>query len=106
MTGRLRKVIRDSLRVVVVGGALLYVARGVAWTQVGKILQGANLALLLAVVALNACMMTLKAVRLQLLLTSTASLKACFLAKLTASAINNVVPFRGGDVARLWMLER
>jgi hypothetical protein len=34
------------------------------------------------------------------------SLTSCFLAKLTASAINNVVPFRGGDVARLWMLER
>src|SRR5205814_1951820 len=32
--------------------------------------------------------------------------KASFLAKLTASAINNVTPFRGGDVTRLWMLER
>jgi glycosyltransferase 2 family protein len=106
MTARFRKAALVSLRLVVVGGALAFVVRGVAWAQVGKTLQGASLPLLFAVVAVNACMMTLKAVRLQLLLTSTASLKACFLAKLTASAINNVVPFRGGDVARLWMLER
>ena len=95
-----------SLRLVVVAGALVFVLRGVAWAQVGKTLRGASLPLLVAVVAVNACMMTLKAVRLQLLLTSTASLKACLLAKVTASAINNVVPFRGGDLARLWMLER
>jgi uncharacterized protein (TIRG00374 family) len=106
MTDRFRKAALLSLRLVVVGGALAFVVRGVAWAQVGKTLQGASLPLLFAVVAVNACMMTLKAVRLQLLLTGTASLKACFLAKLTASAINNVVPFRGGDVARLWMLER
>ena len=106
MTARFRKAALASVRLVVVGGALAFVVRGVAWAQVGKTLQGASLPLLLAVVAVNAWMMTLKAVRLQLLLTSTASLKACFLAKLTASAINNVVPFRGGDVARLWMLER
>jgi uncharacterized protein (TIRG00374 family) len=106
MTARFRKAGLGSLRLVVVGGALVFVLRGVAWAQVGKTLGGASLPLLVAVVAVNACMMTLKAVRLQLLLTSMASLKACLLAKVTASAINNVVPFRGGDVARLWMLER
>jgi glycosyltransferase 2 family protein len=106
MTARFRKAALVSLRLIVMGGALAFVVHGVAWAQVRKTLQGASLALLVAVVAVNAGMMTLKAVRLQLLLTRTASLKACFLAKLTASAINNVVPFRGGDVARLWMLER
>jgi glycosyltransferase 2 family protein len=106
MTARFRKAALLSLRLGVVGGALVFVLRGVAWAQVGKTLRGASLPLLVAVVAVNTCMMILKAVRLQLLLTSTASLKACLLAKVTASAINNVVPFRGGDVARLWMLER
>jgi glycosyltransferase 2 family protein len=106
MTARFRKAALMSLRLLVLGGALVFVVRGVAWAQVGKTLQRASLGFLVAVVAVNACMMILKAVRLQLLLTSTASLKTCLLAKLTASAINNVVPFRGGDVARLWMLER
>ena len=106
MTARLRKAALVSLRLLVVGSALVFVVRGVAWAQVGKTLKGASLAFLVAVVAVNACMMVVKAVRLQLLLTSTASLKTCLLAKLTASAINNIVPFRGGDVARLWMLER
>ena len=50
--------------------------------------------------------MALKAARLRLLASRTASFKVSFLAKLTASAINNVTPLRGGDVTRVWMLER
>ena len=34
------------------------------------------------------------------------SLQLCLLANLTSSAINNITPLRGGDLARLWMLER
>ena len=48
-----------------------------------------------------------KAFRLRWLLTrERASFAACFLALLTSSAINNVVPLRGGDIARMWILQR
>lgn len=93
-------------RLAVVLAALLFLARGVAWRQVAAIVRDAKLSLLLAVIALNGTMMAVKAVRLRLLLGRGTSLAVCFLAKLSASAMNNVVPLRGGDVARLWMLER
>jgi uncharacterized protein (TIRG00374 family) len=106
MKGRLRGAARLVLRIVVIGAALIFLVRGVAWADVAEIWRGANVTLLIGVVAINGCMMVLKSVRLRLLLRRTPSFKACLLAKLTASAINNVMPFRGGDVARLWMLER
>ena len=106
MTTRLRAVAGPTLRLVVVGGAAWFLVRGLAWGRVAETLHGANLPLLVTVVALNAGMMALKAARLRLLLSRTVSFKASFLAKLTASAINNVTPFRGGDLTRLWMLER
>ena len=106
MTTRLRAVAGPALRLVVVGGAVWFLVRGLAWGRVADTLRGADVPLLVTVVALNAGMMTLKAARLRLLLSRTVSFKASFLAKLTASAINNVTPFRGGDVTRLWMLER
>jgi uncharacterized membrane protein YbhN (UPF0104 family) len=95
-----------ALRLGVLGAALWFVLRGVAWDAVLASLQGAQPVLLAGVVALNAAMMAVKAARLRLLLRRGASFRACLLAKLTASAVNNVVPFRGGDMARLWMLER
>jgi glycosyltransferase 2 family protein len=95
-----------ALRLGVVGAALWFVVRGVAWDVVAASLQNARPALLVAVVALNAAMMVVKATRLRLLLQGGASFRSCLLAKLTASAVNNVLPFRGGDMARLWMLER
>ena len=85
---------------------MLFLVRGLAWGRVADTLRGANLSLLAAVVALNAGMMALKAARLRVLASRAASFKVAFLAKLTASAINNVTPLRGGDVTRLWMLER
>jgi glycosyltransferase 2 family protein len=106
MRSGLRAAARSSLRLAVMVAALLFLARGVAWRDVAEVLRSASVPLLAAVVALNAGMMVLKAVRLRLLLGEIPSLTSCLLAKLTASAINNVVPFRGGDVARLWMLER
>jgi uncharacterized protein (TIRG00374 family) len=106
MKSGLRAATRTSLRLAVMAAALLFLARGVAWRDVAEVLRSASVPLLAAVVALNAGMLALKAVRLRLLLGEIPSLTSCLLAKLTASAINNVVPFRGGDVARLWMLER
>jgi uncharacterized protein (TIRG00374 family) len=50
--------------------------------------------------------MGVRAVRLRLLLRGVVGLLPCWLAKLTASAMNNVIPLRGGDMARLWMLQR
>ena len=95
-----------ALRLAVVGAAFLFLLKGVAWTEVTGTLRSTNVLLLLGVVAINGCMMVVKASRLRLLLERGPSFKSCFLAKLTTSAINNVVPFRGGDVARVWMLER
>ncbi|HXJ21274.1 MAG TPA: lysylphosphatidylglycerol synthase transmembrane domain-containing protein [Polyangia bacterium] len=101
-----KRVASAALRIGVVGAALWFVVRGVAWDAVAASLKQARPALLLGVVALNAAMMSVKAARLRLLLQGGASLRSCLLAKLTASAVNNVLPFRGGDMARLWMLER
>jgi uncharacterized protein (TIRG00374 family) len=78
----------------------------VAWAEVERTLRGANIFLLGGVVAINFGMMALKAARLRLLLGKVPLFSSCFLAKLTSSAINNVLPLRGGDMARLWMLER
>jgi uncharacterized membrane protein YbhN (UPF0104 family) len=86
--------------------ALAFLSRGIAWGRVAAILRGAALVPLIGVIALNAVLMTVKAVRLQGLLGRRASLSACFLAKLTTATINNVLPFRAGDIARVWMLER
>jgi hypothetical protein len=59
------------------------------------------------VVALNGGMLAVKAVRLcRLARPGALSFGAALRALLGASAINNVTPLRGGDVARLWMLER
>jgi hypothetical protein len=58
------------------------------------------------VIAMNACMMSLRALRLRTLLERKLSFGSAFVALLTSSAINNITPFRGGNVARLWMLER
>jgi uncharacterized protein (TIRG00374 family) len=106
MTPRIRATAGSALRLVVVGGAVLFLVRGLAWGRVSDTLRGANLSLLATVVALNAGMMALKAARLRVLASRKASFKVSFLAKLTASAINNVTPLRGGDVTRLWILER
>jgi glycosyltransferase 2 family protein len=95
-----------ALRVAVIAAAVVFLVRGVAWAEVAGILRGVNLPLLAGVVLVNGCMMTVKAGRLRLLLRGIPSFKSCFLTKLTTSAINNVMPFRGGDMARVWMLER
>jgi len=106
MTPTLRRAALVALRVVVIGAALLFLLRGVDWTEVRGTLRSTNLLLLASVVALNGGMMALKASRLRLLLGQAPSFRSCFLATLTTSAINNVVPLRGGDMARVWMLER
>jgi uncharacterized protein (TIRG00374 family) len=96
-----------ALRVIVFAAALLFLARGVAWRDVAATLRGASASALVGVIGLNAVMMAVKAARLRLLLPGARpSFRSCFLAKLTSSAINNVTPLRGGDVARVWMLER
>jgi uncharacterized protein (TIRG00374 family) len=97
---------RGILRLVTLIAACLYLSRDIAWRRVGEIMHGAAVVPLAGVVAINGIMMIVKAFRLKSLLRGRASLAACFLAKLTASTINNVAPFRAGDVARVWMLER
>jgi uncharacterized protein (TIRG00374 family) len=96
-----------ALRVVAVSLTGAFVVWGVRWRDVVESVRNVDGVLLLLVVAANACMMAVKAIRLRLLLgPRRASFGFCFLALLTSSAINNVAPLRGGDVARLWMLSR
>jgi hypothetical protein len=102
-----RRVGSPVLRVAVFGAAIALLARGIRWDDVRLCLREARPLLLVAVVALNATMMLVKSVRLRsLLVPARATTGACFRALLTSSALNNVLPLRGGDVARLWMLER
>jgi uncharacterized protein (TIRG00374 family) len=94
------------LRGLILSAALVFVAWGVRWHDMSDALRRAGFALPAVVVALNACMMSLRALRLRILLRGDLSFASSFVALLTSSAINNLTPFRGGNVARLWMLER
>lgn len=104
--GLVRRAGAIALRLAVLAGAVVFLGRGVAWRAVGQTLRGADLGLLGAVITLNGLMMAVRAARLQRLLPGAPPFLACFLAKLSASAINNLTPLRGGDVARVWMLNR
>jgi glycosyltransferase 2 family protein len=91
----------------VFSAAVALLVRGIRWGDVRLCLRDARPMLLVAVVALNAAMMFVKSVRLRYLLSpAEATTGASFRALLTSSALNNVLPLRSGDVARLWMLER
>jgi hypothetical protein len=65
MRSGLRAAARASLRLAVMVAALLFLAKGVAWRDVSEVLRSASVPLLAAVVALNAGMLALKAVRLR-----------------------------------------
>ncbi len=106
MKGRLWRAVLVALRLGIMAGALAFLVRGMAWSQIGSTLRGARLSLVAATVGLNGLLTLAKSMRLRLLLKRQASLPICFLANLTSSAINNITPLRGGDLARLWMLER
>ncbi|MES1165916.1 MAG: lysylphosphatidylglycerol synthase transmembrane domain-containing protein [Verrucomicrobiota bacterium] len=106
MRATTRRALWLAARVALVAAAFWFVLRGVNGAVVAATLRHARPGPLLAVVALNALVMGVRAVRLRLLLQRAVGLRACWLAKLTASAMNNVIPLRGGDMARLWMLKR
>ena len=94
------------LRGLVLALALVFVAHGVDWRDITHTLGRAGFALPAIVVVLNACMMGLRAMRLRVLLQGRITFTSAFAALLTSSALNNITPLRGGNVARLWMLER
>jgi uncharacterized protein (TIRG00374 family) len=103
---RFRRAASGIARLALAAGAVAFLARGVVWADVLDSLHDANLPLLGVVVAINAAMMAVKAIRLDVLLGGRPRFWSCLLVKVTASAINNVAPLRSGDVARVWMLER
>jgi glycosyltransferase 2 family protein len=94
------------LRAAVLAAALVFLGRGVEWHDIASAVKRAGVLVPAIVVALNACMMSLRALRLRVLLQQRLSFASAFTALLTSSALNNITPFRGGHVARLWMLER
>ena len=106
MRAATRRAVSLAARIVLVGAAFWFVLRGVNAAIIAATLRHAHPAPLVAVVALNALVMGVRAVRLRQLLQGAAGFRASWLAKLTASAMNNVIPLRGGDMARLWMLQR
>jgi uncharacterized membrane protein YbhN (UPF0104 family) len=86
--------------------AIALCARHLDWGEVLGTVRRARWDLLGAVVALNGLMMLIRAARVQLLLApARAPLGDLFLAVVTSSAINNLVPLRAGDLSRLYMLE-
>jgi uncharacterized protein (TIRG00374 family) len=95
-----------ALRGVVLSAALVFLVRGVSWHDMSGAIERAGFLLPAVVVAMNAGMMGLRALRLRLLLQRKIAFPSAFVTLLTSSAINNITPFRGGNVARLWMLER
>ena len=105
-TGRMGPWWGLGLRGLTLAAALVFLVRGVRWYDMGDTIRRAGFLLPSIVIAMNACMMSLRALRLRTLLERKLSFSSSFLALLTSSAINNITPFRGGNVARLWMLER
>ena len=95
-----------ALRGLTLAAAMVFLARGVRWHDMTDTITRAGFLLPAIIVAMNACMMSLRALRLRTLLERRLSSASAFQALLTSSAINNITPFRGGNVARLWMLER
>jgi uncharacterized protein (TIRG00374 family) len=94
------------LRGLTLAVTLVFLARGVRWHDMTDTISRAGFLLPSIVVVMNACMMSLRALRLRILLERKLSFPSSFVALLTSSAINNITPLRGGNVARLWMLER
>ncbi len=95
-----------GLRGLILSAALVFLVRGVHWHDMSGAIGRSGFLLPAVVVAMNACMMSLRALRLRILLQGNISFSSSFVTLLTSSAINNITPFRGGNVARLWMLER
>jgi uncharacterized protein (TIRG00374 family) len=95
-----------GLRGLTLVAALVFLVRGVRWHDMADTIARAGLLLPSVVVVLNACMMGLRALRLRTLLERKLSFASSFETLLTSSALNNITPLRGGNVARLWMLER
>ena len=101
-----RRVVAALVRGLVGVAAVAFVAHHLSWREVWGTLRKARVELLVVVVAINGLMLTIRAARLQVLLSpARASLASLVRAVLTSSAINNVFPLRAGDVARLYMLE-
>lgn len=65
---QIRRVLSIVARMGIAAAAVIFLARGVAWPEVWGSLRDANLALLVAVVVVNAGMLAVKAMRLDLLL--------------------------------------
>jgi len=95
-----------ALRGVVLAAALVFLVRGVKWHDIAVAVKGAGIVLPSVVIGMNACMMGLRALRLRVLLERRLPFTSAFVTLLTSSALNNITPFRGGHVARLWMIER
>jgi hypothetical protein len=95
-----------GLRGLTLAAALVFLVRGVRWHDMTDTMKRAGFLLPSVVLGMNACMMSLRALRLRILLERRLSLASSFASLLTSSAINNLTPLRGGNVARLWMLER
>jgi len=105
-TGRMGPWLGLGMRGLTLAAAVVFLVRGVRWHDMTDTVRRAGFLLPSIVVAMNACMMSLRALRLRTLLERKLSFGSAFAALLTSSAINNITPFRGGNVARLWMLER
>lgn len=95
-----------ALRGLVLVAALVFLVQGVNWHDIAVAVKGSGVVLPSIVVGMNACMMSLRALRLRILLERRLSFTTAFVTLLTSSALNNITPFRGGNVARLWMIER
>ena len=94
------------LRIGILLAAAVFLGERVKWHDVAATISHARAGLLGAVILLNAAIVTIKALRLRLMTAGRLSVSASILTKLAVAALNNLAPLRGGDVARLWMLER
>jgi glycosyltransferase 2 family protein len=85
---------------------LFYSLRGIDWHEVGRILGGASLPLVAAVIVLTSASLYLRACRWRVLLNSTLSIGVARTFWATAAGYfgNNVLPARGGELVRTYMI--
>lgn len=94
------------VRALVALAAIAFLARGVCWPDLVAASRHAGLWVPVALTGMNACMMGLRALRVRVLLGARLSFTESFRTLLVSSALNNITPLRGGNVARLWLLAR
>lgn len=102
----MRNAVTMIVAIAIAAALLFYSLRGIDWHEVGRILAGASLPLLVIASMLTSATLFLRACRWRVLLNSTLSvgIPRAFWATAAGYFGNNVLPARGGELVRTYMI--